>query len=85
MNELIETAPVSARSTSLPPTVTAKASAAGTELASSEPSKLMVSAAPFTDADENAGGVLLVAVLSNACASLPARSLSRLEASEGSS
>ena len=51
---------VAASSTSAPPTVTVKASAAGTEPGSRSPSKVTVSASPTTAADENAGGVLLV-------------------------
>ena len=51
---------VSARSTAVPPTLTVNALPAGTESVSSPPSKVSVSAAPFTDAEENAGGVALV-------------------------
>ena len=84
-----ETAPVSASSTSLsvPERVafTSKAAFAGTELVSSAPSKVTVSVAPFTDAEENAGGVLLVMARGGQmrAASLPDRSLSRLAASGG--
>ena len=73
---------VSARSTAVPPTLTVNAPAAGTDAVSSPPSKASFSAAPFTDADENAGGVALVAVLLlNAGASLPDRSFSRFAVS----
>ena len=51
---------MAARSTSSPATVTVKAPAAGTEPVSSAPSKVTVSVAPSTDAEEYVGGVLLV-------------------------
>ena len=76
------TAPVSASATlrSVPPRVafTVNADFAGSEVPSSAPSKVMVSVFPFTDADENAGGVLFVTLWKpKAGASLPDRSLIR--------
>ena len=69
---------------SVPSTVTVNADAAGSEPVSSAPSKVMVSAAPFTDADENAGGVLLVTDWGwKDASSLPERSLNRLAGAEG--
>ena len=52
----------SATSRSVPPRVrfTVNADAAGTASSSSPPSKVIVSVDPFTDAEENAGGVTLV-------------------------
>ena len=70
---------VSARSTAVPPTFTVNAPAAGTEAVSSPPSNAIVRASPFTDAEENAGGVVLVAVsLRKSTALLPDRSRSGL-------
>ena len=72
---------VSARSTAVPPTFTVNALSSGTAAMSRAPSKVIVSAAPFTDADENAGGVTLVtACLVSAGAELPDRSLIRFAA-----
>ena len=69
---------VSARSTALPPTVTTKSAAAGTELSSRPPSKVTVSVAPFTAALWYAGGVLLVTVCrAKTGAALPLRSRTR--------
>ena len=77
---------VSARSAALPPTVTVKSSGAGTEPASvaSSPSNVIVSAARFTVADENTGGVLLVTAWSaKPAAALPVRSCSSVPAFAG--
>ena len=63
---------------------TVNALAGGTDASSRPPVKAMVSVAPFTDADENHGGVTLVAVLFlNSGAELPARSLTGFGASWG--
>ena len=86
-----ETAPVAASSTSLsvPERVafTSKAAFAGAELVSSAPSKVTVSVAPFTAAEENAGGVLLVAntwgAIPKFSTSLPDRSRSGLPGGSG--
>ena len=76
---LTATGSAAARLTVSPFTVTAKSAAAGTEPVSSPPSKVMVSTAPLTDAEEKTGGLLLVAVcLSKAATSLPDRSCSGL-------
>ena len=77
---------VSARSAALPPTVTVKSPAAGREPASvaRPPSKVIVSAARFTDADENTGGVLLVTVRSEKpAAAFPKRSCNGVPAFAG--
>ena len=88
--EPLTTGAVSARLTASPPTVTAKSVPAGSEPASvaRSPSKVIVSSSPFTDELEYAGGVLLVAVLSEssvATSSLPERSLIRPPGSFGGS
>ena len=78
---LTATGSVSARLAAVPPTATAKSVAAGSEPASvaSPPSKVTVSVAPFTAAEENAGGVLLVsAPKMKSAALLPDRSVSGL-------
>ena len=70
-----ESASATSRSVSARVAFTVNADPAGTDAASSAPSKVTVSVAPFTDAEEYAGGVLFVAVwLPNAGASLPDRS-----------
>ena len=69
---------------SVPSTVTVNADAAGTEPVSRSPSKVTVSVAPFTAAEENAGGVSLVTDWGwKDASSLPERSLNRLAAGEG--
>ena len=82
---LTETAFVAASATSrcVPASVdfTVNADAAGTDIPSIAPSKVTVSADPFTDADEYAGGVTLVARVSlTTCATLPERSVTLLAA-----
>ena len=85
---LTATGSVAARLAALPPTVTAKSVPAGSEPASvaRPPSKVIFSQSPFTTAEEKAGGVLLVTILSRTwegSSSLPERSLSRAPMSDG--
>ena len=91
VDPLTATGLVAARLTSrsVPPRVafTVNALAAGTDAPSRPPSKVRVSAVPFTDADWYAGGVLLGTLLLNARLAngtrLPDRSLSLLAVSSG--